>query len=228
MDAYKQTVGEGLELHVFDPRSEVLKIDRTLPHWSQAGALCFITFRTDDSIPQPLLNRWLKDRWTWLNKHGIDPGGRNWRTEFSNLDRVLQSEFQETFSSRWHNLIDQGYGACVLRQPEFSTIVSDALQYFDNDRYVLTDYVIMPNHVHVLCAFAHDDAMLKQCESWKHYTARRINQRLGVAGRFWQQDGFDHLIRSVEEFEAKRRYIGDNPRKANLGPTEFVHFAKAL
>jgi hypothetical protein len=34
----------------------------------------------------------------------------------------------------------------------------------------------MPNHVHLLAAFANEEAMLSQCESWKHYTARAINR----------------------------------------------------
>jgi type I restriction enzyme R subunit len=65
--------------------------------------------------------------------------------------------------------------------------------------------------------------MLAQCDSWKHYTATQINRRLHLKGRFWQQDGFDHLVRTVEQFEHLRRYIADNPKKANLHAGEFVH-----
>jgi putative transposase len=70
--------------------------------------------------------------------------------------------------------------------------------------------------------------MLTQCESWKHYTAVQLNRRLRRRGRFWQQDGFDHLVRSAEQFEYLRRYIADNPHRASLSPGEFVHWSKPL
>ena len=44
-----------LPFHLFDREGEVLIVERRLPHWSQAGAICFITWRTLDSMPQPVL-----------------------------------------------------------------------------------------------------------------------------------------------------------------------------
>jgi putative transposase len=86
----------------------------------------------------------------------------------------------------------------------------------------------MPNHVHLLAAFPDEEAMLAQCESWKHYTATQINRRLGENGRFWQQDGFDHLVRSEEQWEYLRRYIAANPARARLSEGEYLHFSKKL
>jgi type I restriction enzyme R subunit len=84
----------------------------------------------------------------------------------------------------------------------------------------------MPNHVHLLCAFPDASAILAQCESWKHFTATKINRALGRRGRFWQQDGFDHLVRSPEEFSHLRYYIADNPRLARLQAGDFVRWSK--
>jgi type I restriction enzyme R subunit len=36
---------------LFDPQGELLVHEHFRPHWSQAGAVVFITFRTHDSIP---------------------------------------------------------------------------------------------------------------------------------------------------------------------------------
>jgi type I restriction enzyme R subunit len=116
----------------------------------------------------------------------------------------------------------------VLRRPELSQIVADSLCHFDGDRYELTDFVVMPNHVHLLVAFPDEESLLKQCESWKHFTATQINRRLGRKGRFWQQDGFDHLVRTPERFEELRHYIADNPKRARLGPGEYIHYSKSL
>ena len=100
----------------------------------------------------------------------------------------------------------------------------DSLLHFDGDRYEMNDYVVMPNHCHLLVAFQGDDVMLKQCESWKRFTANAINKATSREGKFWQQDGFDHLVRSEEQFEHFRRYIAGNPKKANLSPSACTDF----
>ncbi len=115
-----------------------------------------------------------------------------------------------------------------MRSPVLAQIVAASLRHFDGDRYELTDFVVMPNHVHVLAAFLDEKAMLEQCESWKHYTATQINRHLGRKGRFWQQDGFDHLVRTAGQFDYLRLYIAENPNKAKLREGEFVHYSKNL
>jgi type I restriction enzyme R subunit len=113
-----------------------------------------------------------------------------------------------------------------LRRQELSKIVAESLLHFDGDRYELTDFVIMPNHVHLLVAFPDESSMLRQCDSWKHFMATKISAALARNGRFWQQDGFDHLVRSLEQFEHLRKYIAENPHRANLRPGEYVHWTK--
>ncbi len=215
-------------IQVFDPQQDYAVIHRRLPHSAQAGTICFITWRTWDSIPEPVLQTWLGERDDWLRRHGIDPSTDTWRARLQQLDQKSLSEFKLFVSDRWNEHLDACHGTCVLRRPEFSKEVAQSLRHFDGDRYDLTDFVVMPNHVHVLVAFPDEEAMLKQCESWKHFTATRINRALGRRGRFWQQDGFDHLVRSAEQFEYLRQYIANNPIRARLLPGEFVHESKRV
>jgi putative transposase len=212
----------------FDPRQDLRIVERRLLHWSQAGTITFITFRTEDSVPADVLERWLAERCQFLRQHGIDPTNPDWRQQLDRLEPRLRDDFRRTSSVRWNDALDTCHGACVLRRPELSLIVAESLHHFDGTRYELTDFVVMPNHVHVLVAFLDDEALLKQCESWKHFTATQINRRLGQKGRFWQQDGFDHLVRTSEQFERFRRYIADNPRRARLRAGEFVLYSKPL
>ena len=115
-----------------------------------------------------------------------------------------------------------------MARPELSQIVLDALRHFDEDRYLLTDAIVMPNHVHVLVAFRDEDAILAQCEGWKRYTARQINRTLGRSGEFWQVEQFDHLVRGPEQFEHLRKYIAANPKKAGLGAGKYRHYSRKL
>jgi REP element-mobilizing transposase RayT len=215
-------------LQVFDPFEGFAIVERKLPHWSQAGTICFITWRTHDSIPRSVLGRWHAGRDDWLRRHGIDPHAGDVKHQLQQLDRTTRGEFVRTFSERWHRHLDAGHGACVLRQPELSQIVAESLHKFDGERYELTDFVVMPNHIHLLAAFASEEGMLEQCEGWKHFQATQINRRLGRSERFWQQDGFDHLVRSVDQFESLRRYIAANREKAHLQPGEYRHYSKRL
>lgn len=152
----------------------------------------------------------------------------DWKRKLGELDPRQRRLFHRRLANRWDEHLDACHGSCVLQRRELAAIVAASLHEFDEDRYELTDFIIMPNHVHLLAAFPDEEAMLIRCESWKHFTATAINRKLGKKGRFWQQDVFDHLVRSVEQFEYYRRYIKDDPRRAALKPGQFLHYSKKL
>jgi REP element-mobilizing transposase RayT len=216
-----------LPFHLFDREADVAIVERKLPHWSQPGTVAFITWRTLDSMPATVIKKWFADRDRWLRAHAIDPAQPNWREKLYELDRRLVSAFLEAFWNRWQDTLDDCHGARVLGTPELAEIVAKSLRHFDNDRYLMLDFVVMPNHIHLLAAFRDEDALLNQCESWKRYSATHINRRLKQHGRFWQDD-FDHLVRSEDQFAYLRRYIADNPRKARLRDHEFKHYSRPL
>jgi REP element-mobilizing transposase RayT len=137
------------------------------------------------------------------------------------------AQYHNRFTTRWHESLDASHGASVLCQPEIADIVANSLLHFDGDRYEMLDFVIMPNHVHLLATFPDKAAMIDQCDSWKHFTARRINATLGLQGRFWQQDAFDHLVRHEGQFRRLRDYIAQNPVKAGLRVDQARLWSKA-
>lgn len=149
------------ELHVFDRNEEFAVIERRLPHWAQPGVVSFITFRLADSMPSDVVKRWRYERANWLKRQQIDPHAADWRQQLSSLDCQLHAEFFRTFSTKWHCELDSGHGACVLRDAVLAKIVGDSLQHGDGNGYELTDFVVMPNHVHLLGAFQMDETMLK-------------------------------------------------------------------
>ena len=133
------------------------------------------------------------------------------------------AEFHRQFNRSKEMFLDSCHGECWLRKPELASIVSEALLFFDGQRYRMGDFVVMPNHVHALVAFQDPEQMRKQFDSWLHFTARQINLRIGSSGHFRQQEPFDHLVRSLEQYEYLVQYIADNPRKANLKPGEYLY-----
>jgi hypothetical protein len=53
-------------------------------------------------------------------------------------------------------------------------------------------------------------------QSWKSFTAKAINRRLGRTGTVWMRDYFDHYIRDDRHLAAVVAYIHANPVKAGL------------
>ena len=207
---------------LFDPATEFSIHEHCRPHWSQAGAVVFITFRTADSIPKEVLQRWEREKGDWLIKHGI-AYDRHWSEILTTLDTKLRTQFKKTFNRHREEFLDTCQGACVLERRELAQIVYDSLLHFDGQRYRMGDFIVMPNHVHLLCAFASEEALVTQCDSWLHYTAYRINSKIGGKGKFWQQEPFDHLVRSPEQYDYLRRYIAENGTKAGLPKDQYLH-----
>ncbi len=189
--------------------------------------MVFITFRTEDSIPREGILRWEGEKQGWLRAHG-SPNAGHWSDVVPILPDKERAEFQRQFQRCREEFLDTCQGACLLRQPALAQIVSDSLLRFDRDRYRLGDFVVMPNHVHLLVAFGSESGLKDQCASWLRYTARQINLATEQSGKFWQQEPFDHLVRSPEQYDYLRKYIADNPQKANFRPSEFLYRRYAL
>jgi len=212
-----------MSFELFDPELEVRITEGKLPHWYQPGVTYFITFRTADSVPKSVADLWHRRRHDWLQRHRIDATRPNWKSAFRALPARQQNEFHATFSREFLEYLDRGYGECVLKQPELAKIVADSLMHFDGQRYEMGDFVVMPNHVHLLVCLLGDTDLEEQGYSWKKYTATKINRALGRRGEFWYPESFDHLVRSPEHFEYFRAYIANNPRKARLRAGEYLY-----
>jgi putative transposase len=213
------------DLQFFDPKQEYSVAWKTLPHWAQAGTLCFITWRTADSLPAAADRRITQQRFELLHSLGLQS---NPHEQLSALKPADRRRVQWQLFSIIDRELDHNFGECLLARPDCSLIVEESLMHFDGSRYLLTDFVVMPNHVHVLVAFRDDDSLITQCESWKRYTARQINQIRGRCGEFWQIEQFDHLVRGSEQFEYFQNYIAENPKNANLNPGSYRHYSKLL
>jgi len=189
----------------FDPGSPVGKLKGNLPHWRQDGVTYFVTFRLADSIPRAKLRKWLAERDEWLESHSQP------------LDAAAQREFSRLFTQRFLKWLDAGYGECVLARPDIRRLVTEALQHFDGERYRLADWVIMPNHVHMLLSPVGDRKLSSILHSLKSFTAHSINRLLGRRGVVWQKESFDHIVRSPESFMRIAHYIQSNPGELQPG-----------
>jgi REP element-mobilizing transposase RayT len=112
--------------------------------------------------------------------------------------------------------LDKGHGECYLNNPRIAQVVEGALLFFDNQRYHLVAWVIMPNHVHVMAEMFDKYPIAGVVKSWKGFTAREANKILGRSGEFWERDYFDRFVRNEEHYYNAMSYIHMNPVKAGL------------
>jgi putative transposase len=210
---------------LFDKHEEFSIRHGSLPHWYQPGVTYFVTFRTDDSVPHELQVAWHRRREEWLRRHQIEPKNANWKALLHQTPE-REHRFHSEFTQEFMRYLDRGYGACALRETRLARMVYDARLHFDGDRYSMGDFVVMPNHVHLLVCLHGASEIEEQCNSWKRFSARKINQSLGRRGRFWQEESFDQLVRSPEQFEWLRRYIAENPVRARLHQGEYLHWVR--
>jgi REP element-mobilizing transposase RayT len=107
-------------------------------------------------------------------------------------------------------------GSCVLARSEIASIVQGAICHFHAQRYFLSAWCIMPNHVHVVVTPMAGHSPSAIFHSWKSFTAHRANNLLQAKGTFWERESFDHLIRSADQFEGFVDYVEKNPVAAGL------------
>ena len=179
-----------------------------------------LTFRLADAAPAHLLLRWQKQREGWLRNFGIAHGSPGWQAAFTALPPDLRREYHARFTRGFQRLLDRGHGSCILSRPEVAAVVEAVLRHFDGVRYRLGDFVVMPNHVHVLFTPLAGFASSAIGTSWKRFTATRIQKLTGGSGKLWQHESFDHLVRNERSLAKIQEYIAENP--ANLRPGTYL------
>ena len=88
--------------------------------------------------------------------------------------------------------------------------------------------VIMPEHAHLLLT------PMRNADGWpfplkdilkliKGPAARSVNLLNRTCGALWQDESFDHVLRSNESFDEKLEYIRQNPARRGLAtrPEEY-------
>ena len=85
------------------------------------------------------------------------------------------------------------------------------------------DFVIMPNHVHILMAVPGEMTLEKAMQQIKGGFSFRANKELGFRGEVWQRGYSDVRILDDQSFQQHREYIENNPVKVGLAnlPEEY-------
>ena len=99
---------------------------------------------------------------------------------------------------------------------EIAALAQESLLHFDGQRYRLLAWCVMPNHVHVVIEPIEGHTLSVIVKSWKSFTSRQANTRLGRTGAFWEADYFDRYMRNEDHLMRTIEYVENNPVKAGL------------
>jgi putative transposase len=83
-------------------------------------------------------------------------------------------------------------------------------------RFKLHDFVVMPDHLHVLLTVEDGMTIERAMQFIKDRFSRRLTQEFGYLGEVWQRGFTEIQVMNRESFLQHRQYIAMNPVKAGL------------
>jgi putative transposase len=83
-------------------------------------------------------------------------------------------------------------------------------------RFTLHDFVVMPDHVHLLITVSDDMTIEKAMQLIKGGFSYRLKRECGYLGEVWQHGFSEVRADDPQDFLRYRRYIANNPVKAGL------------
>ena len=103
----------------------------------------------------------------------------------------------------------------ILQSDRMAGLLLDVLfHYRDQNKYLLHEFVIMPDHFHLL--LTPTDTLERSLQLIKGGFSHRARKELGFAGEIWEKSFHDWRVRDWEEYCHYREYIHLNPVKARL------------
>jgi putative transposase len=95
--------------------------------------------------------------------------------------------------------------------------------YMQTKKFIVHDFVVMPNHVHILLTLPGDITLEKAMQLIKGSFSYRANKEIGFRGEVWQRGFSDARVNDEQSFQQHREYIENNPVKAGLAdsPEEY-------
>ncbi len=135
------------------------------------------------------------------------------------------------------NRLSSGFSRCDAKIPErtfFATTVtwqrcalfrSDRASrlflevlfgYRDRDIFQLYEYVIMPDHVHLLLTPNANVSLERAMQFIKGGYSHRHRKETGSNSEIWERSFTNHRIRDWNDYERHQRYIHLNPVRARL------------
>jgi putative transposase len=88
--------------------------------------------------------------------------------------------------------------------------------YRNNAKYLLHEFVVMPDHFHLLLTPIHGIKLERVMQLIKGGFSYRVKKELAIKMEIWERGYIDHRIRDITDFRNHVQYIHENPVEAGL------------
>jgi putative transposase len=122
-------------------------------------------------------------------------------------------------------------GRWILQSDRMATLLIDVLRcYVAAKKFEVHEFVVMPNHLHVLLTVGKDMSIEKAVQLIKGNFSYRAKKELGWQREIWQPGFSEVRVTDRESFLAYKLYIQENPVKAGLArsPEEYPYCSTYL
>jgi len=111
----------------------------------------------------------------------------------------------------------------LFKNERWAKLLIDTLYHYRGQAYLLHEFVVMPDHVHVL--LSPQTSLEKAMQFIKGGFSFRAKRELGSNMEIWQKGFQDHRIRDTNDYAFHASYIHNNPVKERLceRPEEFPY-----
>jgi putative transposase len=107
------------------------------------------------------------------------------------------------------------WGRRALFQKErWARLLIDTLYHYRGSAYLLHEFVIMPDHIHVL--LTPTTSLEKAVQFIKGGFSYRAKKELGSNMEVWQRGFSDHRIRDASDYRVHQVYVQQNPVRKHL------------
>jgi putative transposase len=97
-----------------------------------------------------------------------------------------------------------------------NTLIECLLRYRDGGAYLLHEFVVMPNHLHLLLTPEGGHSLEKCVQLIKGGSSHEIHQRQKSKMPLWQSGFHEETVRDRNDYQSKMMYIRMNPVHAHL------------
>ena len=124
----------------------------------------------------------------------------------------------DNFADRIFFVTSVTWGRRPLFQSESAAklLLETVFSYRERGTFQLYEFVVMPDHVHLLLAPRSNLALERAMQFIKGGYSHRFMKETGSRMEIWQRSFTSHRIRDGNDFEKHRRYIHLNPVRAGL------------
>jgi putative transposase len=108
----------------------------------------------------------------------------------------------------------------LFKNGNLARLLLDVLyQNRELSRFLLHEFVVMPDHLHLILTPAPDKSLERALQYIKGGFSFRVKRELAYKGLPWEEGFTNHRIRDFDDYQQHREYIHQNPVEARLAKT---------